>query len=139
MRIFKAILVYLFIGCILGIVSASAAQDKSSRWPLLFYSLISGYLIFLFFRGRPNLIFGSLVLLFLIQLVSAETHSFSYLFTIGLYFILNFGIGGSSHNSTILGLSASDFSTVPAGEPVTIGFNLLALVFLLLVIVNRKK
>jgi hypothetical protein len=76
------------------------------------YLLISCYLIFLFFRGRPALIFGSLVGLFLIQLISMETNSLSYLFNIGLHYTVNFKLVGFSHSSDILGLSNSDFSPV---------------------------
>ena len=139
MRILKGILVYLFIGSVIGQVFALSDRDENYIVAAAMYLLVSGYLIFLFFRGRPELVFISLVVLFAIQLISAETHSFSYLFTIGLYYNLNFSIGHLSSNSTVLGLSASDFSPVPAGEPVTIGFNILAFVFLLLVIVKWKK
>ena len=139
MRISKSILVYLFIGSVIGQVFALSNHDEKYIVAAAMYLLICGYLIFLFLRGRPQVVFITLVVLFVIQLISAETHSFSYLFTIGLYYNLNFSIGGLSSTSTVLGLSASDFSPVPPGEPVTIGFNILAFVFLLLVIVKWKK
>ena len=139
MRLLKSILVYLFIGSVIGQVFALSNRDENYIVAAALYLLISGYLIFLFFRGRRDLVFVSLVVLFLIQLISIETYSFSYLFTIGIYYILNFSIGGLSSTSTVLGLSARDFSPVPAGEPVTMGFNIIAFVLLILVIVNSKK
>ena len=86
MRFFKAVLIYLFVGSIIGVVFASAAKEDNYIWPILMYGLISGYLIFIYFKGSRRLIFGSLLVLFLIQLISIETKSFSYLFTIGLCF-----------------------------------------------------
>jgi len=139
MRFFKAVLIYLFVGSIIGVVSASSSNGNNYIWPVLMYGLISGYLIFIYFRGTRRLIFGSLLVLFLIQLISIETESFSYLFTIGLSFFNNFKMDGFSVRSTVLGLSHSDFSPVQVGEPEIIGVNLLAFVFLLLIIVNRKK
>jgi hypothetical protein len=68
-----------------------------------------------------------------------ETNSLSYLFNIGLHYTVNFKLVGFSHSSDILGLSNSDFSPVRVGEPETIGFNIVAFVILLLVIVNWKK
>ena len=139
MTFFKIILIYLFIGSVIGQIFALSNRSENYLLPAAMYLLISCYLIFLFFRGRPGLIFGSLVGLFLIQLISIETNSLSYLFNIGLHYTVNFKLAGFSHSSDILGLSNSDFSPVGAGEPETIGFNIVAFVILLLVIVNWKK
>ena len=139
MRFFKIILVYLFIGSVIGQIFALSNRDENYVLPATMYFLISGYLIFLFVRGRPGLIFGSIVGLFLIQLISIATRFLSYLFTIGIHFTANFKLNGFSPNSTILGLSSSDFAPVHGGEPETVGFNILAFVFLLLVIVKWKK
>ena len=139
MRFFKAVLIYLFVGSIIGIISASSSNGNNFIWPILMYGLISGYLIFIYFKGNRGLIFGSLLVLFLVQLISIETKSFSYLFTIGLSFFNNFKMPGFSVHSTFLGISHSDFYPVQAGEPEIFGVNLLVIVFLLLIIVNRKK
>ena len=139
MRFFKAVLIYLFVSSIIGVVFASSDRGNNYIWPILMYGLISGYLIFIYFKGTRGLIFGSLLVLFLIQLISIETESFSYLFTIGLHFFNNFKMDGFSVHSTVLGLSNIDFTPVLAGEPEIFGVNLLAFVFLLLIIVNQKK
>ena len=139
MRILKAVLIYLFVGSIIGVVFASSSKENNYIWPILMYGLISGYLIFIYFKGSRRLIFGSLLVLFLIQLISIETKSFSWLFTIGLHFFNNFKLDGFSVHSTVFGLSSSDFSPPLADEPEIFGVNLLAFVFLLLIIVNQKK
>jgi len=139
MRFFKAVLIYLFVGSIIGVVFAASEKENNYIWPVLMYGLISGYLIFIYFKGTRALIFGSLLVLFLVQLISIETKSFSYLFTIGLSFFNNFKLPGFSVHSTVLAISHSDFSPVQAGEPEIFGVNLLVFVFLLLIIVNRKK
>ena len=139
MRFFKATMVYLFLGSVIGQIFALSGRDENYILPAIMYFLISGYLIFLFVRGPRGLVFGSIVGLFLIQLISIETGSFSYLFNIGLHYTANFRLDGFSLASTVLGLSTSDFSPVGASEPGTVGFNLLAFVFLLLVIVNWRK
>ena len=139
MKFLKIMLVYLFIGSVIGQIYALSNGDENYLVPASMYFFISGYLIFLFFRGRPGLISGSLVCLFLIQLGSIETRFVSYMFSIGIYYVTNFRFAGFSPTSTVLGVSASDFSPIRNSEPQTIGFNLVAFVFLLLVIVNRKK
>ena len=139
MRFFKALLIYLFAGSIIGVVFAASEKENNYFWPVLMYGLISGYLIFIYFKGTRTLIFRSLVVLFLIQLISIETGSLSYLFTIGLSFFNNFKMPGFSVHSTVLAISHSDFSPVQVGEPEIFGVNIFAFVFLLLIIVNRKK
>ena len=139
MRFFKAVLIYLFVGSIIGIIFAASSNGNNYIWPILMYGLISGYLILIYFKGTRALIFGSLLVLFLAQLISIETESFSYLFTIGLSFFNNFKLPGFSVHSTVLAISHSDFFPVQAGEPEIFGVNLLVFVFLLLIIVNRKK
>ncbi len=139
MIFFKVILIYLFIGSVIGQIFALSNRNENYIVPATIYLLISGYLIYLFFRGNQRLIFRSVVALFLIQIFSIETNSFSYLFTVGLFFIINFKLAGFSHSSDFYGLSTSNFSPMPAGEPATVGFNVIAFVLLLLTIVNWKK
>jgi len=136
---FKIILVYLFIGSVIGQIFALSGRDGNYILAATVYLLISGWLIFLYFRGRRVLVFGSITVLFLIQLISIETRVGSYMFSIGVCYFENFRLEGFSHVSMFFGLSASDFSSVRGTEPQTIGFNIVAFVLLLLTIVNWKK
>ena len=139
MRFFKIILVYLLLGSIMGVVYSVSGRDQ--HYLVLCYHVFAGRRIshISFFRGRRNLIFRSIAGLLLIQMVSVETASFSYLFSIGFFFFNNFRFDGFSASSIHWGISASDFSPVLEGERETIGFNIVAFVLLLLLIVNWKK
>jgi hypothetical protein len=62
-----------------------------------------------------------------------------YLLSIGLCFFIGFGIDSTSARETLLAFSASDFYPAVEGQKEMIGFNLIAFVLLLLLILTKEK
>lgn len=139
MRFIKIILIYLLIGSVIGCVFTFFKKENNYVLPFCIYVLISAYLLVLFFKGNRNLIFNSIILLFLVQVFSIKMMSFSYFFSIGFCFFCDFLIETFSFREIILSFSYSDFTPVQHGQKEVIGFNLVALFFLLLLIIIKGK
>jgi hypothetical protein len=134
----KIIHIYLLIGAVTGLYFSFSAIE-TDLLPFFVYLFISGYLVFLFFKHSQTLLFKSLVLLLILQLISIKTMVLGYLLTLGLCFFIGFGLDSPSARETLFGFSPSDFYPVVEGQKELIGFNLIAFVLLLLLILTKEK
>jgi hypothetical protein len=138
MKVLTIIHSYLLIGALAGLLFGFSSI-KTTLLPFCIYLALTGYLVFLFFKRSPTLLFNSLLLLFMLQLISIKTIALGYFLGIGLCFLISFGIDPISARETLFGISYSDFSPVAEGQKQMVGINLLALVMLLLLILTKEK
>lgn len=134
----KIIHVYFLLGAVTGLYF-SFSKIESGLLPFFIYLVITGYLIFLFFKHSQTLLFKSLLSLLILQLISIKTMALGYLFSLGVSFFIGFGLNPPSTRETLLTLSSIDFSAVANGQKEIIGFNILALVLLLSLILTKEK
>lgn len=134
----KIIHVYLFIGAVTGLYF-SFSKLETDLLPFFIYLFLTGYLVFLFFKNSQALLFKSLILLLILQLISIKTMSLGYLLTLGLCFFIGFGIDSPSAREMLFGFSVSDFYPVVERQKEMIGVNLIAFVLLLLLILTKEK
>ncbi len=134
----KIIHVYLFIGAVTGLYF-SFSKIETGLLPFFIYLIITGYLIFLFFKHSRTLVFNSLLFILILQLISIKTIALGYLLSVGLCFFIGFGIESPSARETLFAFSASDFYPVAAGQKEIVGINLMAVVLLLSLVLTKEK
>jgi len=134
----RIIHIYLLMGAATGIFF-SLAKLETTLLPFVIYVALTGYLVYLFFKKSRTLLFNSLVLLFVLQLISIKTIALGYVFTIGLCFFFGFGIDPVSARESIVAFSTSDFTAVKEGQNQIISINLFAVVLLLLLVLTKEK
>lgn len=130
--------IYLLIGTLAG-AFFSFSKIETGILSFCIYVVLTGYLIFLFFKHNGRLLFNSLFFLFILQLISIKTIGLGYLLSVGLCFFIGFGIDPLSARETLFGISHSDFSPIAEGQKQMIGINLLAVVMLLLLVLTKEK
>ena len=108
MRFLRIIHIYLLIGALAGCFF-SFPKLATTILPFCIYVGLTAYLLFLFFKHSPNLLFNSLVFLFIIQLISIKTMVFGYLLSMGFCFFIGFGFDPNAARETLFGLFKQRF------------------------------
>ncbi len=134
----KSVHIYLTAGA----VAASYfcfTRINQALLPFIVAVLVTVYLGVLFFIRNRTLLFNSMMVLFLLQLISLKTATFGFIFSLGIGLYIQVGLTNSATGQYLATLSSVDFSHVVPGEHQRVGANLFAFILLLFTMLTKER
>ncbi len=138
MLFLKIVHIYLTAGAVAASYFCFTRLDQAVL-PFIVAVLTTVYLAVLFFIHNRTLLFHSMLVMFLLQLISLKTATFGFLFSLGIGLYIQVGLTNSATGQYLATLSSIDFSHVVQGEHQRVGANLFAFILLLFTMLTKER